>query len=225
MRVSLILLAAGRSKRFPYGKKQFYKVFRKEVFKWSLLKFKKFKEFTETILVLPKEEISYYREKLKDVKLTEGGRTRYDSVKNALKLVSEDSEYVCIHDAVRALVSERLIRKLLRAAKRYQSVIPGVKVKETIKLANDDGFVEKTIPREKLFSIQTPQIFKRELIIEGYQRKYRNATDDSFLLEMMNKPVKIINGEYRNIKITTEEDIPLVKYYLRNENRNRVRHT
>jgi len=137
-----------------------------------------------------------------------GGRRRQDSVRNGLKEVSLASRWILIHDSARPFIGRKFISEVISAAKKTGAAIIGVPVKSTIKSVKTESFVDKTISRSNLWEIQTPQVFKKELIADAY-RKYSkgNVTDDASLVEKSGRAVKVVMGSYKNIKITTREDL------------------
>lgn len=145
-----------------------------------------------------------------------GGDTRQQSVANAIDTI-EDAQLVAIHDGARPLVTPRVIEDTLRAATEYGAAATGIMVKDTIKVIDDDGFVVNTPARSTLFAVQTPQIFDFALYkdaLELAKQHNKDFTDDCQLIEYYNKPVKMVMGDYSNIKITTPEDIPLAENIL-----------
>jgi 2-C-methyl-D-erythritol 4-phosphate cytidylyltransferase len=137
-----------------------------------------------------------------------GGIRRQDSVYNGLKAVSKRSDWVLIHDSARPFIESKSINKVILAAKKSGAAILAVKPKATIKLSHKRNIVSKTLDRDKLWEVQTPQVFKKSLILKAY-RKYSksNVTDDASLVEKLGKRVVVVEGDYRNIKITTAEDL------------------
>lgn len=157
----------------------------------------------------------------KRIDLVPGGATRRDSVENCLKTIESSADVILIHDAVRPFVSKDLITRLLKEAKARPAVICAVPVKATIKQLTVHSsqltgvFVEKTLDRENLWEIQTPQVFRKEVLIKAY-KKYRDrtVTDDASLVEKLGVRVSVIYGSYFNIKITTSEDLVFAKAIL-----------
>jgi len=158
------------------------------------------------------------------IDLVEGGKTRQESVFNGLQLVSKDCDIVLIHDSVRPFVDSELIERLLTAAEQFGAATAAVPVKDTIKIADEDGFVLDTPARKNLWATQTPQTFRYEIIKKAYQ-KVKNmssdevkdttkATDDAALVEQLGYKVKIIKGNYQNIKITTPEDLEFARFLI-----------
>ncbi len=142
-----------------------------------------------------------------DVIVVTGGATRSDSVKLALAVVAENSKYVLVHDAARPLATTDLARRVIKELQSGDdAVIPGLKVVDTIKRVDIDGYVTKTPHRDKLRAIQTPQGFTRKILIKAHAQKI-DATDDAALVEELGRPVKVILGEESALKITTPEDL------------------
>ncbi len=138
--------------------------------------------------------------------ITTGGRTRRESVYNGLLL--SDGEYVAIHDAARALVTDEIINTALDAAVKYGAAAPGVKCKDTLKTADANGFILSGVDRETTYHIQTPQVFRRDIIMHAHETVHGfEATDDCSLAEKTGTKIKITPGSYDNIKLTTPEDL------------------
>jgi 2-C-methyl-D-erythritol 4-phosphate cytidylyltransferase len=146
-----------------------------------------------------------------------GGATRQESVRRGLEQLDSDCEIVVIHDAARPFVSASLIDRCVDEACRVGAVVVGVPVKDTIKVVSQEHWVQATPARSSLWEIQTPQVFRKELIVEAHDRAVRqgiDGTDDATLVEQMGKPVLVLQGETTNIKITTPEDILLAEALL-----------
>ncbi|HHX87820.1 MAG TPA: 2-C-methyl-D-erythritol 4-phosphate cytidylyltransferase, partial [Firmicutes bacterium] len=180
--------------------------------------------FCQVIIVVPEGERELCQGVIKphcqisSLQLVEGGPERQDSVFNGLMEIREDIELVCIHDGGRPLVSEHLITSVLEGAARFGAVIPGVAVIDTLKELNLNGTVSSTLPRGKIRRAQTPQAFKRELILEAYHKAFLlgiEATDDSYLLELLDIPVQVLDGDPVNIKITGPHDLAAAAAYLK----------
>ena len=161
------------------------------------------------------EEIveNYAMSKVRD--LVSSGKERQDSVNNALPYLKPEHEMVVIHDGVRPFLENAILERTIRVAINEGAAVAGMPVKDTIKVSNHVGYIEKTIDRENLFLIQTPQVFKKELIVKAYEVAYQDqfyGTDDSSLVERLGIPVKLVEGSYENIKITTPEDLRLAEF-------------
>lgn len=162
----------------------------------------------EIIVAAPKGLEKTFQELLgSEVLVVTGGITRTESVKAGLKVVAKDAKFVLVHDAARPLASTDLARRIIKELQSgADAVIPGLKVADTIKRVNVDGFVTKTPNRAKLRAIQTPQGFTHATLITAHKLN-AEATDDAALVEELDIPVKVILGEDRAMKITTSDDL------------------
>lgn len=166
------------------------------------------------------EELLSATEGLKPWCVTVGGSERQYSIANGLKLLPEDAEIVLVHDAARPLISEHTIEEVIDAAKEFGGAIAAVPAKDTIKIVDADNFVRYTPPRRELVAVQTPQGFKREILLRAYDKAFEDnflGTDDSSLVERLGVRIKVVAGGYDNIKITTPEDIHVAETLLRDE--------
>ncbi|MDD5311023.1 MAG: 2-C-methyl-D-erythritol 4-phosphate cytidylyltransferase [Candidatus Omnitrophica bacterium] len=170
---------------------------------------------------LPKARLLLKKAKLKKFKeLVAGGKRRMDSVKNGLSAVSEDVDYVIIHDGCRPFIDNKMISSVLGAAETFGAAIAAMPVKPTIKEVEKGNFVAATLKRETLVDVQTPQAFRRDLLLRAYDKAFAEgaegaeATDDSALVERMGIKVKVVDGSYKNIKITTQEDLRYAKMLM-----------
>ena len=142
--------------------------------------------------------------------LVSGGETRQDSVFNGLKALPKDTDFVVVHDGVRPFVTDEMIFTCLEAAADWGAAVAAVPVKDTIKITDSDGFVVDTPDRNRLWSVQTPQVFRRDLLIEAHRHVRQEGiqlTDDAALVEQLGLKVKCVMGSYGNLKITTPEDL------------------
>ena len=222
--VSGIILIAGSSTRYQKGiNKNFELINNKPVFYYSLKVMNEIDPIKEIILVIRKDEEELVNELLKqfslnkEIKLVYGGNTRQQSVYNALN--NSINNTVIIHDGARPLIKKEYIINCLEEIDYYPGVIVGVKVKDTIKIINDKGEVESSTNRKYTYIAQTPQCFNKDILIKLHE-KYQNSediTDDAMLLEKENIKVKLVNGSYRNIKLTTSEDYYYIKRLLEGE--------
>ena len=147
-----------------------------------------------------------------------GGKVRQDSVRNGLAKVSADSDIVAIHDGARPLVTREIIVSSIEAAREDGAAIAAVPVTDTIKSSLDGRFVASTLEREKLYAVQTPQTFALALIESAYERAYADGyfgTDDASLVERLGMPVRIVEGSYENIKVTTATDVAITEAIMR----------
>lgn len=152
----------------------------------------------------------------KNIDLVCGGSSRGDSVRNCLEKIPNDADFILVHDAVRPFVSFKLISRLINEVKISEAVICGVPAKSTLKSIGKDYKVCATLDRKDIWEIQTPQVFRKELLIKAYH-KYRNlaVTDDASLVERLGVKVKVIYGSYFNIKVTTPEDLVFANAILK----------
>ncbi len=139
-----------------------------------------------------------------------GGERRQDSVAAGLKHLDQ-CDWVVIHDGARPLVAVDLITNGLEAARETGAAVAAVPVKDTIKLAGDDRIVRETPPRRSLWSVQTPQVFRFDIITEAYRQAKSEVTDDASLVEQLGYKVKLYMGTYDNIKVTTPDDLVLAE--------------
>ncbi|OEL35194.1 2-C-methyl-D-erythritol 4-phosphate cytidylyltransferase, chloroplastic [Dichanthelium oligosanthes] len=148
------------------------------------------------------------------LKFARPGKERQDSVFNGLQEIDGDSELVCVHDSARPLVSSEDVKKVLEDAVVHGAAVLGVPVKATIKEANNDSFVVKTLDRKTLWEMQTPQVMKPNLLKDGFELVKRDGlevTDDVSIVEYLKHPVYITEGSYTNIKVTTPDDLLLAE--------------
>jgi 2-C-methyl-D-erythritol 4-phosphate cytidylyltransferase len=158
----------------------------------------------------------------KSIQIIPGGSSRQESVRRLLERVPDDTQLVLIHDGARPLITPELLEQAIAETRVWKATVLAVPVKDTIKSANDTLQIEKTISRERLWAIQTPQTFERSVIQEAHQRASQEGfigTDDAALVERMGVQVKIVMGSYDNIKITTPEDLSVAEAFLKNRNR------
>ena len=147
-------------------------------------------------------------------RLQSGGSTRQESVKRGLGKIDPAADIIVIHDGARPLVSPTLIDQCVELTCQKNAVVVGVPVRDTIKLVSQDHWVQSTPDRNSLWEIQTPQVFRRDLIVETHHwatEKRIEATDDAMLVERMGKPVFVIEGDRSNLKITVPEDVLFVE--------------
>ena len=225
MKVAAIVPSAGRGARLKTRTgKPYIKLGAKPVLAHTLIALERNKKIKEILVAVEKDKIGKaYREiiqkyNIKKARLLAGGRERIDSVYNALRLVSDDIDYVLIHDGVRPFVTDELIEDLLKAAARFKASVAGVPVKPTLKFVSEGKFIKHTPLRQYFWEAQTPQVFKKDLIIKAYEsarKKNISATDDATLVEKIGIRPKIVMGSYSNIKITTREDLELARIILK----------
>jgi 2-C-methyl-D-erythritol 4-phosphate cytidylyltransferase/2-C-methyl-D-erythritol 2,4-cyclodiphosphate synthase len=191
----------------------------------TLKAFQQAKIIDEIILVLPPDDVASAQKQLinkygltKVTAVIAGGKERQDSVRNGLAGINGKCDVVVIHDAVRPFVIQELIHQVVAAAKNTGAASAGVKAKDTIKETKKNNLVAATIPRQNLWLTQTPQAFKFDLLKKAYTAAYRDkyyGTDDASLIERIGAKVKMIDGSYENIKITTPEDLIMAKALMK----------
>ena len=221
-KVSAVVAAAGLSKRFsPHGKKQFAKLGGKPLLTYCLSTLESSELIANVVVVVPEDEISRSRELLgefgfeKIASVVGGGEKRSLSVRNGFRAAPQDSDMVLIHDAARPFVDNDTIKRVIEECARSGASICAVPVTDTLKRADErDSFVSGTIPREKLWRAQTPQVFRRE-ILEGIYLSSDagelDATDESALAEANGIKVSIVMGSDLNMKITTAADFKIAE--------------
>jgi len=151
----------------------------------------------------------------KVIKVVKGGKFRFDSVRSCIEACGNGFDIALIHDGARPFVSGRIIRDSVLAARKFGAAIAAMPENDTVKLSDGRQFIKKTLDRRSIYRAQTPQAFKFSLIKKAYSRRIRrNATDDAALIEDMGKRVRIVEGSYSNIKITTVEDLKIAEGLL-----------
>ena len=216
--VTAIIVATGDSTRFGQNKnKNLFEVNEKPIIAYSIEVFNKSKNVNDIILVIKQNEKEYFENIIKDIKLEKpliyvnGGKTRMESVYNALRKTTSD--IVIIHDGARPRLKEEYIDKCLEQMEEFKGTTVGVKAKDTIKICDDNGVVIETTKRANTYLIQTPQCFERKTLLELHEKfKGDNEiTDDCMVLEKGGYKIKVVEGDYTNIKVTTFDDLHLVE--------------
>ena len=231
MKTVAIVLAAGSGSRMQADvKKQFLELAGKPILYYSLNAFQN-SFIDEIILVTSKEDIEYCKNEIvkkydfnKVRCIVEGGRERYHSVMHGLKMI-QSCDYVYVHDAARPLVDEEMLERLQKGVEDFGSAVAAVETKDTIKIVDNENYVISTPSRNTVWIIQTPQVFRFTTLTDAYERlrmRLQNIsaedihiTDDAMVVEnFTNSKVKLIKGSYRNIKITTTEDMLVAERFL-----------
>ena len=227
MKTVAIIPAGGAGRRFNAGKaKQYLSLNGLPVLVHALKVFEQAEDIDEIILVVPESDVQAVRENIiiqnnlgKVAKIVAGGATRQDSVRNGIAAVEGPCDIVVVHDGVRPFVTVEMIKRAVGAARQFQAAVIGVPAKDTIKEAEADDFVVKTVPRQNLWITQTPQVFRFDILQKAYEAARRDnycGTDDASLVERIGVKVKMISGSYENIKITTPEDLVVAEALLKN---------
>lgn len=221
--VTAIFPAAGRGSRMKADcNKIFLDLAGKPIIIQTLNKFAQIDRISNIIVAVAEEEIPIVQNLVKKIpkpiKIVAGGSERQFSIFNALKIVPTESEIVMVHDAARPLVSRKTIENVIDSALEFGGAIAAVPEKNTIKIATEDRFVDQTLPRDRLWEIQTPQAFHREILQRAYESAIEEkflGTDDSSLVEKIGARVKIVESDPYNIKITTPDDLLFAEEFFR----------
>lgn len=223
MIVSAIVLAAGNGKRMGADiPKQFLKIDGEMVLTRTLRVFQESPEIRDIVLVTGEEWVSFCRDEIVDKEgfskirhVISGGKERYDSAYAGI-LACPNSDYVFIHDGARPFITEEILKRTLEEVVKHPAVAVGVPSKDTVKIVDQDGFVTDTPPRKNVWNIQTPQAFSYSLIRSAYEivreEGMTDITDDAMVVEASGlSRVRLVMGEYTNIKITTPDDLACMK--------------
>lgn len=221
----VVIVAAGTGSRMNMGiNKQFIKLEGKEIIAYTIEKFYNNSNIEDIVVVVKEDESEFFKKEIldkynfKNVKIAYGGKERQDSVYNGLKLLDEKCDAVLIHDGARPFVSDKIIDKSIEEAKEHKAIVVGVPVKDTIKVIDNDKNIVDTPNRSVLWAVQTPQTFDYNILIDAYKDAFKNkfyGTDDAMLVERIGYKVKMLEGSYNNIKITTQEDLNIGSQILR----------
>ena len=225
MRTLAIILAGGAGKRMGAAtNKQFLLIDNKPIIVHTLQIFEDCRSVDGVYLVVNQKDLPLIQEEIleqyrfnKVLKLVIGGRLRQDSVRNGIEAIEKPCDIVLIHDGARPFISPAFVEKGIFLMEMFDAVIPALPVKDTVKVVSKEGFVSKTLDRDSLWHVQTPQTFKYELIARAYRdgmAKKLYGYDDATFIEHMGKKVKIIEGSPYNIKITTPEDLIIARGIL-----------
>ena len=223
-KVAVILPAAGASQRFQDKnyKKPFAPLGGKAVWLHSAEKFLNHKDVNQLIVIVAEEDREEFDRKFSanvailGVQVCQGGRERVDSVQKALAMVSAEVDLVAVHDAARPCIAEKWIDAVFEAAERDGAAILADPVSATLKRVDAKKHIEATVDRERLWAAQTPQVFRRELLLKAYAARGDKAvTDDASLVEALGQPVTVVSGSPLNLKITTRDDLRLAEQILK----------
>lgn len=224
-----IVLAAGQGSRMGTKvQKQYLEIQEKPVLYYSLETFEQSNIISDVVLVVGAGQEEYCKEEIVDKyafkkvsKIIPGGRERYESVYLGLAAMQgTGAEYVFIHDGARPFVDEEMLDRAYQTVKECNACVVGMPSKDTIKVVNDENVVVETPKRKYLWQVQTPQVFSYELIKDAYfelmEKDNIQVTDDAMVLEIIKGlPVKLVEGSYENIKITTPEDLYVAEAFLK----------
>ncbi len=221
VKTTAIIVAGGVGNRMKSDvPKQFIDVLGKPVIAYTINSVSKCTDIDDIIIVTLEEYILYCKDIVdefnftKVTKIIAGGSTRQESVASGLKEISDDTDIVAVHDGARPMIDTETISQCITAAYEYGCSAAGVKMKDTVKVVDTDGYIEYTADREKLWQVQTPQVFKKDILCSIHKQAEICATDDCYLAEKAGYKVKMVEGKYENIKITTPQDIYIMKGLL-----------
>lgn len=228
-RTGAIVLAGGQGKRMNSKiQKQYMTLAGRPLITYALDAFEK-SEVDEIVLVTGAGEENYVRQEIlipygcrKVTAVVAGGKERYHSVYEGLKALT-NCDIVLIHDGARPMLTEAVIQRTADGAIRWNACAAAMPVKDTIKVADEDGYAAHTPDRSKLWQVQTPQAFSYSLVKHAYDQLMKNeelqigVTDDAMVVEQMSDTkVKLVEGSYQNIKVTTPEDLVIAEAFLNN---------
>lgn len=218
-KLGVVIVAAGTSQRMGGINKLFASLMRKPLLAWSVDTCEGYSSIQQIVLVLNNKDLAQGQKLKKErnwskVALCLGGARRQDSVKAGLKQI-EDCDLVMIHDGARPFLTSDLIEDGLKVVQETGAAVAAVPIKDTIKLANDERLTGKTIQRDRLWAAQTPQIFSFDVITRAYENLVAEVTDDATAVERLGRKVQLYMGDYRNIKVTTTEDLQLARIIAR----------
>jgi len=228
MKTAAIIVSAGKGHRFPgKKKKQFLSLAGKPLLCHALDRFEASPSIDAIHLVVGREDLDYTLKEIVEAngyrkvsRIVPGGKSRQESVKNGVASLPAGIDLVAIHDGVRPFVTERMIEESIEVARQFKAAIVATPVKETIKMADQDRIVLKTLDRQSLWQIQTPQTFQLDVIKLALHKATEDGflgTDDASLVERIGIKVYIVPGSYANIKITTPEDLMLAHLILQTQ--------
>jgi 2-C-methyl-D-erythritol 4-phosphate cytidylyltransferase len=227
-KVGAVIPAAGRGTRIGGVQKQFLEILGKPVLAYSLEVFEQ-SLLIDTITVVTNRDSMPMVEELvragrcpKVKHIVEGGVQRQDSVWNGLRKIQSDNiDIVAVHDAARPFVTGEIISRSVIAATQFGAAVAAIPSKDTIKITDEEQFILNTPNRDNCWIIQTPQVFKNQLLVDAFKKAYTDnyyGTDEACLVERLGIRVKIVEGSYENIKITTPEDIEIAQFFAQKRN-------
>lgn len=218
VKFSVILAAAGKSSRFrdKHYKKPFARLADRAVWLHSAERFLNREDVKQLILIIDPEDRESFQDKfaanvaILGIDVVDGGAERRDSIANALVRVRDDVDLVAVHDAARPCVANEWIDRVFAEANKSGAAILAIPVNGTLKRSADGRQIDETLPRSQLWEAQTPQVFRRQLLLDAYAKRAEHpATDDAELVERFGHPVTLVAGSPINLKITTREDLRL----------------
>ena len=223
-RFAVILPAAGASSRFKDKnyKKPFAPLADRAVWLHSAERFLHRQDVKQLIVVISAEDREYFDFKFSSnvvilgIEVVEGGKERADSIERAMARIKPDIDFIAVHDAARPCLADEWITRVFEAAEKSGAAILAVPVAATLKRVKANQTIEETVPREGLWEAQTPQVFRRQLLLDAYAKRGSfQATDDAQLVERLGQAVTVVQGSLINLKITTQEDLRLAEQALK----------
>jgi len=237
---ALIVTAAGKSERFTgdksprrMEKKPFAKLNGRPILFHTLERFVNRDDVCQILVTVPKEDIERIKSSygpnfaFMNATLVKGGARRCDSVANALEHVAEDAEYIAVHDAVRPCVTSKMIDDVFAEAVKSGAAILAAPINGTIKRVSEDMVIDETVPRISLFESQTPQVFRKDILVKAYAglpdvQDETEVTDDAQLVERMGQAVTVVACDSSNLKITSPAELPLATAIIKSRPKKRV---
>ncbi len=219
--VTAIIPAAGSGSRMNAGiPKPLLEICGKKIIEWTVKEFSESGAINQIVVMAPKEylaEFEFLKTLYPNIVIVEGGATRQESVKKGLNFIESrvgPDDLILVHDAARCLITKEVILRAIEAAKHHGAVSVAVPMVDSVKVVDDQHFVIQSLDRDKLWAIQTPQVFKAAILLEAHKKNTTGSTDDASLVELHHK-VRIVKGERENIKITTPLDLEIAQQLLR----------
>ena len=219
-KVGAVIVAAGRSTRMGGVDKTFAPILGVPLVAHTLDRFESCPQVDQVVLVLSEDSLDrgralvQERDYRKVAHVCAGGQRRQDSVRNGLELLTP-CEWVLVHDGARPCLDQAMLRRGLDAAAEFGSAVAGVPVKDTIKKVTQDQMVSETPDRSQLWAAQTPQVFRYGLLLAAHRTCTEDVTDDAAMVEALGHPVKMFQGSYENIKVTTTDDLVIAELFLK----------
>jgi 2-C-methyl-D-erythritol 4-phosphate cytidylyltransferase len=224
LNVIALIPAAGAGKRMGREtSKQYLEIGGRPILAHTLDVFDRCDAVSEVCLIVPEDDCPYACDLVdgmrfsKPIRVIAGGKERQDSVKNGLDAIY-NCDIVMVHDGVRPFVTEAIINRSIEETAKYGATVVAIPAKDTIKSVDAEGNVIETLDRKRLWQIQTPQTFRYEILKEAFDKAYKEGfygTDDAALVERLGCKVKVVEGSYDNIKITTQEDLVIAEAILK----------
>ena len=219
-RVGVVIVGAGIGQRMGGIDKVFSPLVDRPIVSFSLDCFHQIRQVSELVLVVERANIAKARDLIDsdypdtNWKVCQGGETRQQSVSHGLQELGE-VDWVVVHDAARPCLTVDLVNSGIESAKLSNAAAPGVRLNDTIKIIDESDVVITTLERTTLRAIQTPQVFKKQVLMEAHDQSCLIATDDAMLVESLGYQVSVFAGSYDNIKLTTPEDLVLAEAIIR----------